>query len=54
VVRDIPAPVASLSEYVTLQPGDLTFTRAAGKTPPIKAGDVVEVELQRVEFRGTR
>jgi 2-keto-4-pentenoate hydratase/2-oxohepta-3-ene-1,7-dioic acid hydratase in catechol pathway len=31
-----------------LQPGDLIFTGTAGKTEPIKVGDVVEVELQGV------
>jgi 2-keto-4-pentenoate hydratase/2-oxohepta-3-ene-1,7-dioic acid hydratase in catechol pathway len=48
LVHDIPASVAFLSKHVTLQPGDLIFTGTAGKTQPIKAGDVVEVELQGV------
>ena len=48
LVHDIPTSVAFLSKHVTLQPGDLIFTGTAGKTQPIKAGEVVEVELQGV------
>ena len=46
MVHDIPTSVAFLSRHVTLHPGDLIFTGTAGKTQPIKVGDVVEVELQ--------
>ncbi len=46
LVHDIPTSVAYLSKHVTLQPGDLTFTGTAGKTQPIKPGDVVEVEVE--------
>jgi 2-keto-4-pentenoate hydratase/2-oxohepta-3-ene-1,7-dioic acid hydratase in catechol pathway len=48
MVHDIPTTVAFLSKHVTLQPGDLIFTGTAGKTEPIKVGDVVEVELEGV------
>jgi 2-keto-4-pentenoate hydratase/2-oxohepta-3-ene-1,7-dioic acid hydratase in catechol pathway len=48
MVHDIAASVSFLSKHVTLQPGDLIFTGTAGKTEPIKVGDVVEVELQGV------
>ena len=48
MVHDIPTTVAFLSKHITLQPGDLIFTGTAGKTQPIKVGDVVEVELQGV------
>jgi 2-keto-4-pentenoate hydratase/2-oxohepta-3-ene-1,7-dioic acid hydratase in catechol pathway len=48
MVHDIPTSVAFLSRHVTLQPGDLIFTGTAGKTQPIKVGDVVEVELAGV------
>ena len=48
MVHDIPTTVSFLSKHVTLQPGDLIFTGTAGKTEPIKVGDVVEVELQGV------
>jgi 2-keto-4-pentenoate hydratase/2-oxohepta-3-ene-1,7-dioic acid hydratase in catechol pathway len=46
MVHDIPTSVSFLSRHVTLQPGDLIFTGTAGKTQPIKVGDVVEVELE--------
>jgi 2-keto-4-pentenoate hydratase/2-oxohepta-3-ene-1,7-dioic acid hydratase in catechol pathway len=48
MVHDIPTTVSFLSKHVTLQPGDLIFTGTAGKTQPIKVGDVVEVELEKV------
>lgn len=48
MVHDVAASVSFLSRHVTLYPGDLIFTGTAGKTEPIKVGDVVEVELQGV------
>jgi 2-keto-4-pentenoate hydratase/2-oxohepta-3-ene-1,7-dioic acid hydratase in catechol pathway len=40
--------VSWISRHVTLLPGDLIFTGTSGTTTPIKAGDVVEVELEGV------
>ena len=40
--------VSYVSRYVTLLPGDLIFTGTPGTTQAIKAGDVVEVELEGV------
>jgi 2-keto-4-pentenoate hydratase/2-oxohepta-3-ene-1,7-dioic acid hydratase in catechol pathway len=48
LIHNVSTAVAFLSQYVTLQPGDLIFTGTAGKTQPIKVGDVVEVELEGV------
>ena len=48
LIHDIPTSIAFLSQHVTLHPGDLIFTGTAGQTQPIKAGDVIEVELQGV------
>ena len=48
MVHDIPTTVAFLSKHITLKPGDLIFTGTAGKTQPIKPGDMVEVELAGV------
>lgn len=48
MVHDIATSVAFLSKHVTLHAGDLIYTGTAGKTQPIKVGDVVEVELQGV------
>lgn len=48
MVHDVPTTVAFLSKHITLKPGDLIFTGTAGKTQPIKPGDVVECELSGV------
>jgi 2-keto-4-pentenoate hydratase/2-oxohepta-3-ene-1,7-dioic acid hydratase in catechol pathway len=48
LIHDIPTSVSYLSQYVTLHPGDLIFTGTAGQTEAIKAGDVIEVELEGV------
>ena len=45
-IHDIPSTVSFISQYITLEPGDLIFTGTPGQTSPIKSGDVVEVELE--------
>lgn len=40
--------VSFASCHVTLEPGDLIFTGTMGKTPAIKPGDVLEVEIEHV------
>jgi 2-keto-4-pentenoate hydratase/2-oxohepta-3-ene-1,7-dioic acid hydratase in catechol pathway len=40
--------VSFISQFVTLEPGDLIFTGTSGKTMPMKAGDIVEVEIEGV------
>lgn len=40
--------VSFASRHVTLEPGDLIFTGTMGKTPAIKPGDVLEVEIEHV------
>src|SRR5690606_21720114 len=47
-IHDIPTVVSFISQYVTLYPGDLIFMGTPGSTTAIKAGDVVEVELEGV------
>ncbi len=37
-----------VSRYFTLMPGDLIFTGTPGSTSAMKAGDVVEIEVQGV------
>src|ERR1044071_5464223 len=44
-VREI---VSYISRYVTLEPGDLIYTGTPGTTKPIKPGDVVEIEVEKV------
>ncbi|MFN7920842.1 MAG: fumarylacetoacetate hydrolase family protein [Bryobacteraceae bacterium] len=44
-----PAEIVSyISQNVTLQPGDLVFTGTPGTTQKLKAGDVVEVEIEGI------
>lgn len=47
-IHSVPKMVSFVSQYVTLQPGDLIYTGTPGETSAIKAGDVVEVELEGV------
>ncbi len=46
LIHDVPSTVSFISQYITLQPGDLIFTGTPGKTSDMKPGDVVEVELE--------
>lgn len=48
LIHDIPSSVSFISRYVTLHAGDLLFMGTPGKTAALKAGDVVEVELEGV------
>ena len=48
MIHDVAAQVSFISQYVTLLPGDLIFTGTSGTTSALKAGDVVEVELEGV------
>ncbi len=40
--------ISTISQEVTLQPGDLVFTGTPGTTRPMKPGDVVEVEIEGI------
>ena len=40
--------VSFLSKHITLEPGDLIFTGTPGKTTPLRPGDIVEVEIEKV------
>lgn len=46
MVRNVAELVSFASQHITLKPGDLIYTGTFGITAPIKAGDVVEVELE--------
>ncbi len=48
MIHGIAQTVSFISQYVTLEPGDLIFTGTPGKTKAVKAGDVVEVEIEGV------
>ncbi len=51
LIHDIAGTVSFMSQYVTLQPGDLIFTGTPGKTDIIKPGDTVEVHLEDMVLR---
>jgi len=48
MIHDVAKSVSFISDYVTLEPGDLIFTGTPGQTSAIQPGDVVEVELEGV------
>ncbi|MGQ0648539.1 MAG: fumarylacetoacetate hydrolase family protein [Gemmatimonadaceae bacterium] len=48
LIFDVASIVSYVSQYVTLMPGDVIYTGTPGTTKPIKAGDVVEVEVEGV------
>jgi 2-keto-4-pentenoate hydratase/2-oxohepta-3-ene-1,7-dioic acid hydratase in catechol pathway len=45
---DPAAIVSTISQEVTLQPGDLVFTGTPGTTRKMSAGDIVEVEIEGI------
>ena len=48
LIFDIPTIVSYISQFVTLEPGDVIYTGTPGSTKPMKPGDVVEVEIEGV------
>lgn len=48
LIHNVSKTVSELSKYVVLHPGDLIFSGTPGKTSAMKAGDVVEVEIEGV------
>jgi 2-keto-4-pentenoate hydratase/2-oxohepta-3-ene-1,7-dioic acid hydratase in catechol pathway len=48
LIHDIASSVSFISQYITLQPGDQIFTGTPGRTAEMKAGDVIEIELEGV------
>lgn len=48
MVHDVARIVSVVSQYITLEPGDLIYTGTPGVTKAMKPGDVVEVELEGV------
>jgi 2-keto-4-pentenoate hydratase/2-oxohepta-3-ene-1,7-dioic acid hydratase in catechol pathway len=44
----VPAIVSFISQWVTLEPGDLIYTGTPGSTSKLNPGDVVEVEIEGI------
>jgi 2-keto-4-pentenoate hydratase/2-oxohepta-3-ene-1,7-dioic acid hydratase in catechol pathway len=48
LIFDIPYLVSYISQYVTLEPGDVIYTGTPGTTSAMKPGDVVEIEIENI------
>jgi 2-keto-4-pentenoate hydratase/2-oxohepta-3-ene-1,7-dioic acid hydratase in catechol pathway len=48
LIFDCPAIVQWVSQWVTLNPGDLIYTGTPGSTQKMNPGDVVEVEIEGI------
>lgn len=48
MIHSVAEAISFISQYVTLEPGDLVFTGTPGQTKPMQIGDVVEVEIEGV------
>ena len=48
LIFDVPTIVSYISQFVTLEPGDVIYTGTPGSTKAMKPGDVVEVEIEGV------
>ncbi len=44
----IPAIVAYVSKWITLNPGDVIYTGTPGNTSKLKPGDLIEVEIENI------
>jgi 2-keto-4-pentenoate hydratase/2-oxohepta-3-ene-1,7-dioic acid hydratase in catechol pathway len=45
---DIPTVVSFISQWVTLEPGDIIYTGTPGSTSKLNPGDVVEIEIEGI------
>jgi 2-keto-4-pentenoate hydratase/2-oxohepta-3-ene-1,7-dioic acid hydratase in catechol pathway len=48
LIFDVPTVIAFVSRYVTLDQGDVIYTGTPGNTRAMKAGDIVEVEIEGI------
>ena len=48
LIFDVPMIVSYVSQFVTLEPGDVIYTGTPGTTQAMQPGDVVEIELEGV------
>ena len=48
LIFDCPTVLSFVSQYVTLEPGDVIYTGTPGSTRKMKPGDIVEVEIEGI------
>jgi 2-keto-4-pentenoate hydratase/2-oxohepta-3-ene-1,7-dioic acid hydratase in catechol pathway len=48
LIFDADMIVSYMSKFITLMPGDVIFTGTPGETSAMKAGDVIEIEVEGV------
>ncbi len=48
LIFPVPTIVSFISQAITLEPGDAVFTGTPGTTSALKAGDVVEIEIEGI------
>jgi 2-keto-4-pentenoate hydratase/2-oxohepta-3-ene-1,7-dioic acid hydratase in catechol pathway len=48
LIFDVHALVSYISQFVTLEPGDVIYTGTPGTTKAMKPGDVVEIEIEGI------
>lgn len=48
LIFDCPTVVSFISQYVTLEPGDIIFTGTPGATRQMKHGDSVEIDIEGI------
>lgn len=48
LIFPVPVIVSFVSQAITLEPGDVIFTGTPGTTTALKAGDVVEIEIEGI------
>jgi 2-keto-4-pentenoate hydratase/2-oxohepta-3-ene-1,7-dioic acid hydratase in catechol pathway len=48
LIFDVHAIVSYISQFVTLEPGDVIYTGTPGSTKAMKPGDVVEIEIEGI------
>ena len=48
LIFDVPTIISYISQFMTLEPGDVIYTGTPGTTKAMKAGDVVEIEIEGI------
>ena len=48
LIFDVPTIISYVTQFVTLEPGDVIYTGTPGTTQAMQPGDVVEIELEGV------